>query len=221
MLVELVPAVVNLPPEQHPRTQGVHVGRVIGCIATESGILDAKWIEDLSLVEISGESWWSNLSPDNQLRIGIGLAWEQWYAPTLSGVVFHPGEMEVDGIYMTPDGVDVIRSGPTPTDAGSFIIALHEFKTTYKSVKTVADLQTQWMWLTQMKAYCKGLGTTIAYMHTLFLCGDYKYPIRPQLRMWKITFSEAEIEESWDIITGYVRHRQLVEREEAGLEGGV
>jgi hypothetical protein len=220
MIVESVPAVVNLPPEQNPRTPGVHVGRTIGLIATASGILDPKWIEDLSLEEVS-EGWWETLTPDSQLRIGIGLAWERWYAQTLHGVEFHPGEMEVDGIYMTPDGVDVIRSGPTPAGEGEWIIALHEFKSTYKSVKTVADLQTQWMWLTQMKAYCKGLGATTAYMHTLFLCGDYKYPIKPQLKVWRITFTEAEIEETWDTIVGYVRYRQIAEREEAGLEGGV
>jgi hypothetical protein len=205
-----------------PRSPGIHVSAVIRCLGYEAKILDPKWVDDLSLVDVSNEDWWASLSTPNKLRIAIGLAWEQWYGSTLPAVSFHPGEHQVDGIYMTPDGesVDVLWR-ERPTDGGLFEHAGHEFKTTYKSTKTVGNLDGQWLWLWQMRAYAKALGTRVFYMHTLFLCGDYKYPITPQFKVWRVEFTQAEIDETWDLITGYVRHRQMQGREDAGLEGGV
>lgn len=210
---------VNLPAQTgHGRSQGVHLSKIIRAIATESGILDPKWAEDISLEEVSGkqEGWWNSLDPSVRLKMSIGLAWEDWYVPMLGTVAYHPGEMEIEGVFMTHDGesVDVLWNQGN--------LACHEVKATYKSTKTVANLESQWMWLAQLKGYCKGLGVTVAYMHVLFLCGDYKYPISPQLRCWKVRFTQEEIDENWDLMTGYVQHRRNLEREDdQGLEGGV
>lgn len=197
-------------PGGRPRSEGVHLSKVLKGIAVESGILKPEYAEDLSLEEVSGrqEEWWNALAPAVKLRMSIGLAWEDWYVPQLQSVAYHPGEMEVDGIYMTHDGesIDFLYASPLE-------LALHEVKATYKSIKTVGDLKTQWLWLAQTKGYCKGLKTRVAYLHVLFLCGDYKYPITPQLKCWRIEYTQAEIDENWDIITGYVNHRQLLERE--------
>jgi hypothetical protein len=182
----------------------VHVSSIIRCIATELGILKGNIAEDLSLTDVREIT-----DPVAIIRISIGLAWEQYYIPEVLGptlnVVDHPGEMEVDGIYMTHDGesVDVII-----TDFVShWGLIIHEVKATYKSVKTVGDMSQQWMWLTQCKAYCKGRGTRVAMMHVLFLCGDYKFPITPQLRCWQIEFTQEEIDENWELMTDYVRHK--------------
>src|SRR3990167_10988485 len=41
-------------------------------------------------------------------RMCIGLAWEEWYIRTqLPEVIDHPGEVEVDKIFMTPDGEEL------------------------------------------------------------------------------------------------------------------
>lgn len=206
-----MPCTPHLPANPAPRSPGVHVSGIIRCIATETGILKPEWAEELSLVDASQEHWWAALDPASRLRISIGLAWEEWYLRSLPGVVDHPGEMHVDGIYMTHDGesLDVVLRA----HVASYELALHEVKATYKSTKTVGNLETQWMWLAQTKAYCKGLHCLVAYLHVLFLCGDYKYPMRPQLRLFRIEYEQAEIDDNWELMTDYKAHREALERE--------
>jgi hypothetical protein len=218
--VELVPVDLVLPPSIQPRSIGVHVSSLIRGIALETGHLDAKWAEDYSLTDVREIT-----DPVSVLRISIGLAWEQWYIPQLKEVVDHPGEMCVEGIYMTHDGETLIVvltfRGP------SHQIAVVEVKATYKSVKTVAprlvtgdptdpdDLETQWMWVSQCQAYCKGLGTTVAFLHVLFLCGDYSYPITPVLLCWRIEFTQEEIDTKWELLRDYRDYRLALEGGEA------
>lgn len=211
MLVKEIPADVTLPDPVHARSDGVHVSGVIKCIAIETGVLDAKWTEDLSLVDASQEDWWDSLDSAARLRISIGLAWEEWYLRNLPGVVDHPGEMHVDGIYMTHDGesLDVLL---TPRSK-SYSLVLHEVKATYKSTKTVGLLESQWMWLAQTKAYCKGLRCLTAYLHVLFLCGNYKFPITPVLKVFRIDYTQEEIDDNWELMVDYVAHRKALELE--------
>lgn len=203
MRVTEIPFEIFLPSSKMPRSPGVHVSGIIRCMATESGILKNEWAEELSLLDIQ-----TITDPVAVLRISIGLAWEQYYIPSIlgpaMGVIDHPGEMYVDGIYMTQDGesIDVLV-----IDKEVYKPIIHEVKATYKSIRTVGDLSSQWMWMAQCKAYCKGSGTNICMMHILFLCGDYKYPIKPVLKIFKIEFTDEEIEENWDILTTYMRSK--------------
>lgn len=189
-----------LPPPKVPRSDGVHLSAIIRGLAVEAGILKTSYAEELSLVDVREIT-----DPVAVLRISIGLAWEQYYIPEIlgptMGVDDHPGEMCVDGIYMTKDGesVDVLVVDTRP----DCVQIVHEVKATYKSTKTVGDLRDQWMWLAQMKGYCKGTGTRIAILHCLFLCGDYSYPIRPCLKAWQVEFTEQEIEENWQLMLDY------------------
>ena len=170
-----IPVELHLPESKTPRSEGIHVSSIIRCIATETGILKPEWAEDLSLSDVREIT-----DPVAKLRINIGLAWEAHYIPLVGNIVDHPGEMQVDGIYMSRDGdsVDVII---TPAGERKFALIVDEVKATYKSTRTVGDLSNQWMWMAQCKAYCKALGTRFARMHVLFLCGDYSYPIKPLL----------------------------------------
>lgn len=215
MITTLVPVQLQ-PPVGHPRSSGVHVSGVIRCIATETGVLDPKYVEELSLVDANGTHWWESLDDVARLRIGMGLAWEQWYIPQLGHVIDHPGELCVDGIYLTPDGesLDMVLSN----GVWGYEQAIHEVKFTYKSINTVAprlvkghgypDLESQWMWLTQAKAYAKAKKCRVVYFHVNFACGDYSRPIRPVLLCWRIDFTQEEIDESWDLLLDYVRERQ-------------
>lgn len=207
MISTEIPVDLRLPESRVPRSAGIHVSSIIRCIATETGILKPEWAEELSLVDIR-----TITDPVAILRISIGLAWEEYYIPTIlgpMGVLDHPGEMHVDGVYMTHDGesLDVII---TQTFEGT-VVMVHEVKATYKSTKTVGDVSDQWLYLAQIKAYCKGAGTRFAKIHILFLCGDYKYPIKPQLKCWQLEFTQEEIEDNWELLTDYRDHRLKVE----------
>lgn len=212
MKTELVPIDLKLPESRTPRSPGTHVSTLITGIALETGVLDAKWADDFSLTDVR-----TITDPMGILRISIGLAWEEWYIPQLPDVVDHPGEMCVEGVYMTHDGETIVviltHQGPQSK------IAVVEVKATYKSVKTVAprlvtndpndpdDLETQWMWVSQCQAYCKALGTNIAFLHVLFICGDYSYPITPVLLCWRIEFTDEEIDGKWELIRDYRNER--------------
>jgi hypothetical protein len=200
MIVTPVEVALTLPPPVG-RSAGVHVSSIIRCIATETGVLDPRWTEELSLSDVREIT-----NPEAVLKIHIGLAWEEHYIPLLTDVADHPGEMCVDGIYMTHDGESLSVMVTPPNQcywSGSLVEVVHEVKATYKSIRTVGDLSTQWMWLGQMKAYCKGKGTRFAELHCLFLCGDYSYPIRPRLLRWRIEFEQREIDDNWDLLREY------------------
>lgn len=202
MKISLVEVSLKLPAPPTVRSRGVHLSSIIRSIAGATGILKPEYI-DSAETNLYGERGITD--PAAILRMSIGLAWEAWYIPQIlsqeQGVQEHPGEMVVDGVYMTPDGesVDVIIT----SGRKHIINKIHEVKATYKSTNTVGDLSREWMWITQMAGYCKGACTKYACMHVLFLCGDYKMPIVPQLKCWDVEFTQAEIDTRWAMLTEY------------------
>ena len=199
-----------LPESKTPRSPGVHMSGIIRCIATETGILKPEWAEEISLTDVRAIT-----DPIAILRINIGLAWEQHYIGTILaryGVADHPDEVKIDGIYGSPDAerVSVIESISVIITAKKTIKhECHEIKATYKSTKTVGDLTSQWMWLTQLKAYCKALRTRFAVLHILFLCGDYTFPIKPVREVYEIEFTQQEIDDCWDLLRDYKESKDV------------
>jgi hypothetical protein len=185
-----------VPPPSIPRGKGVHVSGIIRDIALSTGVLKSDGIEEPSMSDVRMIT-----DPVAILRICIGLSWEEYYLGVFlkrKGILKHPGEICVDGIYMQPDGVE----------RGVMITRVHEVKATYKSINTVGDMRGQWLWLTQVKAYCKGLNTTYAKIHVLFLCGDYKMPIRPMVKEWTLEFTQHEIDDNWAMLRDYRDYRE-------------
>lgn len=196
MIATRIPVTVPFPPSP-PRSEGIHLSRVIKNIAVRYKFVTADWLEEVDLVEVQGHGaqWWTTLSVDAQLRMSLGLAWEQYYLPLIGGVDHQPGELHLEGVYMTPDGESL-----NTVYSDEMEHAVHECKLTYKSVNTVRDLEDEWLWKAQIKGYCKGLNCRLAYLHVLFVCGDYGRPIRPMLKVWRIEFTQEELDESWELI---------------------
>ncbi|MBU6231693.1 hypothetical protein KGP36_03410 [Patescibacteria group bacterium] len=205
MKASFTSAKLELPPTPTPRSKGVHASGVIRAIATEMGILGKpEWMDVPSMADQREIT-----DPTAILRICIGLAWEEWYILNIlftQGVIKHPGEMFLDDIYMSPDGesVDVIIT----SGKHMVVTIIHEVKATYKSINTVSDLSSQWLWLSQVKAYCKGANTRFARLHILYLCGDYKYPLKPQLHVWDLEFTQKEIDDNWQLLSDYKNFRE-------------
>lgn len=198
MIATPYPVKLTLPDPAVPRSKGIHVSSVIRCIAIEMGQLKPEE-GALSLSDIREIT-----DPTAILRISIGLAWEEWFLGgflSQHGVVKHPGEIFLDDIYLSPDG-ESLNVIITP-QGSRYVTVIHEVKATYKSVNTVGDLKKQWLWLTQIKSYCKAAGTLYAKIWVLFLCGDYKMPITPVISCWELKFTQEELDENWEMITQY------------------
>ena len=207
MKAEEVPVNLVLPESKTPRSKGIHVSAIIRSLATETGILKPEWAEDLSLTDVR-----TITDPTAILRISLGLAWEDYYIPTHLGplgVVDHPGEMHVDGVYLTHDGesLDVIITQRKKQT----VVMIHEIKCTWKSLNTVGDMTDQVLYLMQIKAYCKAAGTRFAKIHIYFVCGDYSYPIKPLLKCWLLEFTQEEIDFNWQLLLDYRDHRLEME----------
>lgn len=195
-----------LPDSSAGRSPGLHISAIIRCIAIERGILTVDDLEELSLVDVRDMS---NIGIIAQLRIHMGMAWDLYYLTLLPEVVAHPGEMEVEGIYMTPDGESL--STVTVDRRPFHVLKIIEVKCTYKSTKTVGNLVSQFMWLAQIKSYCRGAGTRFAELHVLFVCGNYKWPIRPKLVIFHIEFTQEEVDDNWGLLTDYAKLRLQIE----------
>lgn len=210
MYAERVDAPVPYADGGYVRSPGVHVSGLIRAMAIDYGILDRRWVpEDFDLQDITEDGtdqgqWWASLDEDSQVRMAIGMAWEQWYFPRLPNVIHQPGELYLNGIYLTIDGQsrDLLVTQRSRRDLR--VVALHEVKTTSKSINTTGNLADpnpkNWMWLTQCKSYCKARGTTVIYLHILYLFGDYSYPMRPRLHVWRLEFTQQEIDDAWSLI---------------------
>lgn len=206
MRASLIPIALGPPATNAPRTGGIHVSSVLRGLAIHHGFLKVD-SGQITLLEIAGQDKWHTFDAVSQIRMAIGVAWENYYSGQLSGVRFHPGEMCVDGIFMTPDGESLDEDGE---------YAIHEFKATYKSLRQINEytLEDQWLWVSQILAYCKGAGCLVGYLHVLFLCGNYDKPIRPMIRCWRLEFTQEEIDSKWLEIMSFVwEHTDQLEAE--------
>lgn len=170
-----------------PRSSGTHLSGVLRYIATTIGTL--KYTED-DVEEVLGGAESPGPHKGASVRFALGFAWEQWMAAQIPGLIWQPGEMGLDGVYGTPDGLDCD-------------LVLHEFKTTYKSSKSPLQLQQLWMW--QACGYLKmlqaqyGPGHCTVIFHPVYLRGDYQ-GIDPVYRPESVTFEQQEIDSVWDMV---------------------
>lgn len=126
-----------------------------------------------------------------------------------------PPEQELNGIYMSPDGLDVDT--------------LEEYKLTWKSLARLTGTNPakgdcggdlvcwlrnfHWWWLVQIMSYCWVLGTRKARLIAFFVNGDYSFrgPYGgPQLVVVEMEFTEEELQDNWATVLGY-RDRMLEE----------
>lgn len=189
-----------LPDTSSNRTPGLHVSSIIRLLAMDRGILTPQDAEELSLVDVRDMSGIGIIA---ELRIHMGLAWEDHYLKCLPDVQKHPGELKLDGVYLSPDGesVSVIFTLP-----GKWGVIIHEVKCTYKSTNTttprgkVLEGKKNFLWMCQLKSYCKAKGTRHAVLHVLHVCGDYIRPIVPMLYRYHIEFTQQELDDNWNLL---------------------
>jgi len=185
------------------RTKGIHLSGVIKVMREKSGMnpKPSKPEEDLRVNELS--YLYQNTDPLDVRKSGVlmravmGLAWEDWLAEQLD-VDFHPGELSLDGIVMTPDGIGF------DTETGGYL--LHEIKLTFKSSKTPVTAKVDWMW--QAASYLKGMSAKYnepclrCVFHPLYTRGDYS-GIDPLYAPQMVEFEQEEVDLIWSEVLRY------------------
>ncbi len=194
--------VIDLRRGAGQRSSGVHLSQIVRHVAVKMRYLEQD--DDDQPEDINQ---WPLVQ---RLRMAMGLAWEEYYGQFYPTVLFHPGEVVMDDIAGSPDGVE-------PDAAGGPI--LHEFKVTWKSRRRILEAlddhnggKCNWMWLTQCKAYCHMLGYSKVRLHVYTVNGDYKPPA-PALDVIAMEVSRAELAANWRLMMQY---RGEVEPEQHG-----
>lgn len=157
-----------------PRSPGLHVSTIIKSICHE---IDPKRFP----LSADGDLPW------NRFEVGFTFerVLEQAFASRLPHI-FRPGEIFLDGIYLSPDGID--------PDGW----VLEEYKATWMTSHDAPEGAKFWHWKIQMMAYCHALGTLRARLRALFIngWGDKN----PQYKVWEFEFTEHELLCNWSMI---------------------
>ena len=177
------------PPGDAGRSKGVHVSEIIRRIAVRMGYIEGD--QDF-------EKAWPVMC--------LGIAWERYVAGVFPATLWWPGEVALDGIAGSPDGVTVEDE------------CVEEVKFTYKSASKPLD--QQWMWLAQVKAYCAMLGLKKARLHVMYVNGDYKRGEgpKPTYVVYDLEFSEQEVQDNWELILRWKGRKEDPKGEEDGKE---
>ena len=170
--------------EDPVRSTGLHLTDIISDIMTASGMQKTA----------SGANW----APDQlNMAAEVGFMWEEVFSQALKDrLPCRIGEVVCDGVAMSPDGMEM------EMESGEVVLA--EYKVKWASSKR--DPTENFKWMAQVKGYCKGLGLTKVRMYVLYVNGDYRGS-GPQFKTYAIEFTELEIAENWEMITGHARNR--------------
>lgn len=171
--------------EDPARSKGVHLTDVIRSIMEISKMQrtasGSMWTQDS--LELAGE---------------VGFLWEEVLSQAMKErLPCRIGEVSKDGITMSPDGIEMEGD----------LAVLSEYKAIWASSNRA--IEDDWYRMTQVKGYCAGLGLLVVRMYILYINGDWKGG-GPQFKGKRITFSQREIDETWDMIVGHARRQGLV-----------
>uniref|UniRef100_A0A6M3IJM5 YqaJ viral recombinase domain-containing protein n=1 Tax=viral metagenome TaxID=1070528 RepID=A0A6M3IJM5_9ZZZZ len=185
----------RLIPEPFPwtvgpvRTPGLHLSEIIQGIVTD----------------LTGQK--RGDTDDPRLQFEKGFLWENLLSLAFAEqAAVRPGEVELDGIICSPDGVDFEPGGE---------MVLEEYKCTMMSCSKnpPADVLK---WMIQVKGYCYVLGTTRAKMRILYLAGSWNPPV-PEYRVYEFEFTPDELRENWVMVKNYA---DKIRKRERGNVGG-
>lgn len=178
---------ISRPFSPHARSPGIHLSGVLAAVAQRIGVLKpgAPWDDELPL------------------RMVVGHMWEEFAVSLYPEIDWQPGEICVDGVWMTADG---IQAGGTP-HCGADV--LHEFKATWKRTRSGAEMLEEWYWMRQGMGYSHGYGVRHVWWHVLFVNGDYR-DSGPQYKRYLIEFSDKEIEQTWTMVCNH-KHLAVAE----------
>jgi hypothetical protein len=160
------------------RSEGVHLSDILRYIAVKSHILEPK-PESESL--LTNYPW----------EMAAGLMWEWFAAALYPSMCWQPGEIELDGVFMSPDGFS--------DDIGPQV---DEFKCTWRKAMNGDQLLEHSLWMWQGQGYAKGLCARLVRWHVWYVNGDYNWHRggKPRYIRYLIEFTQAEIDQNWKMV---------------------
>jgi hypothetical protein len=177
----------------NPRSPGLHLTDVIRDLLKTSGIETSRPMKWNSITTMSAGFIWEEV---------LFSYWEELFSPAFARLMgrkynwYQVGELNLEDITGTPDGLDVTATG----------LVLQEAKFTWKSAKTKPADRLNWM--IQGKGYLKMLFSRMLQaspqilFHVFYCMGDWKGS-GPIYEPWLLTFTPAEIEENWQMLKNH------------------
>jgi len=103
------------------------------------------------------------------------------------------GEIELDGIAMSPDGISFDKDGSHTVE---------EYKcTAFSSNKSPAE---NWRWMMQVKGYCKALGANKCIFR-IFHHMEIMWNPGACYAVWELTFTQGELDENWESVLNHAK----------------
>jgi len=165
--------------QSHSRSAGIHLSEIIRDME-----------ETLYPDRFRNTTGW-----DLNCAAQVGVFWETVLEAAYQDMfALDVGEVELDGITGTPDGINFDSDGAY----------VEEYKVTWKS--SVNDPVGIFKYRMQGLGYCKLLGVNRVLYRILHLMGDYKGS-GPQYRVWMVEWEDWEVDEAWESIVNHARYR--------------
>lgn len=174
------------------RTPGVHLSSIIRYIM---GREKAAYREKETTLEEIGK---------RNSRFAMGMAWEHLLSWAISQVFPNEsrvliGELEQDGIIMTPDHVGL--------NEALYLIdgfVVEEWKATWRSskhAKTDAEFAENFKsWIWQLASYCRAIGSNEGLIRVLYVMDDYSFNAVCKPYCWRVTFTDEDLDKNWEMI---------------------
>ncbi len=177
-----VPNAEDFSLDTHVRSKGLHLSTILESMEMDLGVKrDGKWEKNALFV--------------------LGFLWERVLkfvflkAQYEAGELISVGELEQDGIYLTPDVMDIENW------------VHHENKFTFKSMRNDPHEYYRYWW--QIKAGCYALKTNRARLQVLFIMGDYRGS-GPRWKCWEAEFTDRELRENWQSILSFAKKKGML-----------
>lgn len=184
MIITEIPSILpeEFSMDTHERSPGLHLSDILNSMMAATGKnTDIGW--------------------DDAATFAAGFFWERVLRYVLLQARYEQkhltpcGELEMDGVFITPDVMDVKDW------------VHEENKLTWKSSNNDPHSYYRYWW--QVKAGCRVLETTKARLRVYHVNGDYRGS-GPQWKNWEAEFTEQEIEENWSMVLNHARNEGML-----------
>jgi hypothetical protein len=153
-------------------------------------------IRALDSADYTGVKWNMDTTGD------CGFIWERALEMAYKDMLgVRPGEVELDGIIGSPDGI-------ADDPLGKLDMVDEEYKLTWRSSRR--PIEDNWYYMTQFMGYCKMLGTTVTVAKVLYIAGDYRGS-GPQYKVYRIEYEQRELDRNWNYLLAHARNEGWIE----------